>query len=349
MSEQRHPYSAELCDRLEQIAWGDDAARILSSPLGKNSMALVQLPVFVWDHPLRTSGRKSKSRQGAAGLLFPVRVKWVGIDSSILLLESGTTVTLEWSAPGCKNIASRGTMVAHALKQGDTSNTEVMDHNFLTRVPSAVSVSSVGRLKVRTALQRFTNVGRDARWRVLRMFEENLRWNFTRALASVDADVLSGTRPSDNGPQLRYTLSEFTRVIDVADAESIQTNILYGSDGEDKSLALTLIQRCLEGNAFARVDPELYVRRWMFSTAESAIRRHIGDPHIGRTIRQVAREIDSDDPVVVREEFAKRYPKKSLGVSRTEAALTAASRAAQATPLPVDPSLMENFRSRSNS
>jgi hypothetical protein len=349
LSEQRHPYSAELCDRLEQIAWGDAATNILSRPLNRNSMALIQLPVFVWDHPLRTSGRKSKSRQDAARLLFPVRVKWAGVDSSILLLESGTTVTLEWSAPGCKNIASKGTMVVHALKQGVMTNAEAREINFSTHVPPAVSVSSVGRLKVRTALQRYANVGRDSRWRVLRMFEENLRWNFTRALASVDADVLSGTQPRNGGTHVRDSLSEFTRVIDVADAESIQTNILYGSDGDDKSLALTLIQRCLEGNAFDRVDPELYVRRWMFSTAESAIRRHIGDPHIGRTIRQVAREIDSDDPVVVREEFAKRFPKKSLGVSRTEAALSAASRATQATPLHVDPSLIENLRSRSNS
>ena len=62
------------------------------------------------------------------------------------------------------------------------------------------------------------------------------------------------------------------------------------------------------------------------------IRRYIGDPHIGRQVRKIADEINSDDAELVAEEFARQRPKAHVGARRTKDALTAPQRVTEAMP-----------------
>ena len=172
------------------------------------------------------------------------------------------------------------------------------------------------KIEFRRMLDDLVSDGRNARWEILHIFENNLRWNFERALQSVNAEL---------------GLNEMS-VIDRAASETIQNTILLGDDGSRDSLALRLISRCLEGEAFSRVDPERYVRQALFSGSESAIRRYIGDPHIGRQVRRVSDLIQSEDVDLVTEEFSRQRPRARLGSNRAKAALSTTQRVRAATP-----------------
>ena len=304
----RHEYSAELCDRLERMSWGACAREILDSRPQFGNCSIATLPLFAWDRPDRDAGRKTRSATGE--LLLPVKIKWRGTPGSVVLLHAREKIELSWTASGGSEIPSRGkTCVVPA----EIATIEA--HEVYRAIPKVINAASLSRMETRRTLSDLASDGRNAQWEILRIFEENLRWNFERALRSVKTELGLGSFP----------------VVDESAGEMIQNNILLGDEGSDDSLALRLINRCLEGEAFSRVDPERYVRRALFSAAETGIRRHIGDPHIGRKVRRVAEEINSDDADLVAEEFARQNPKSHVGSRRTKDALTAPQRVAAAT------------------
>jgi hypothetical protein len=196
----------------------------------------------------------------------------------------------------------------------------------MTSVPHVIHAPILSGIQARRTLDDLASDGRSARWEILHIFENNLRWNFERALRSVNVELGLESMPA----------------IDRAASETIQNNILLGDDGRSDSLALRLINRCLEGEAFSRVDPECYVRRALFSGSESAIRRYIGDPHIGRKVRKVSDQIQSDDVDLITEEFSRQNPNAKLGSNRAKAALSATRRVKSATPAFSYGTLIEN-------
>lgn len=305
----RHDYSAELCDRLERMSWGQRAAELLESRPQLANCAIATLPLFAWDRPVRDAGRKTKSTTG--DLLLPVKIEWRGTPGSVVLLQAREKMELSWEAPGGSEIPSRGkTSVVPA------EIAAIGPHEVIRAVPRVIDAASLSRVEARRVLNDLASDGRIARWEILRTFEENLRWNFERALRSVKTELGLESIP----------------VVDSEAGVMIQNSILLGDDGRSDSLALRLINRCLEGGAFSRVDPERYVRRALFSAAETGIRRHIGDPHIGRKVRKIAEEINSDDADRVAEEFARQNPKAHVGRRRTRDALSTPQRVAAATP-----------------
>jgi hypothetical protein len=305
---QRHPYSADLCDRLERMAWGQCATEILKREPRLGRCAVVVLPVFAWDHPVRDTGRKSRSESG--DLLFPVKIKWLNISGPVVVLHPKEIVVAYWEVVGGSDIGPRGQLT---LKAADDATVVAMRPT--TSIPEELTVSTLNKVGARRTLDELASDGRNARWEILHVFENNLRWNFQRALLSVKTELGLESMP----------------VVDRVAGETIQNNILLGDDGSSDSLALRLINRCLDGEAFYRVDPERYVRRALFSSSESAIRRYISDPHIGRKVRKVSEEIQSDDAELVAEEFSRQNPNARLGPSRTRAALTTSKRVASAT------------------
>lgn len=306
----RHEYSAELCDRLERMAWGTCAREILDSRPQFANCAIATLPLFAWDRPVRDAGRKAKSATGE--LLLPVKIKWRDAPGSVVLLQAREKMELSWEAAGGSEIPSRGktSVVPAALA------TVEIHGEFTRAIPKVIDAATLSRIETRRTLNEMASDGRNARWEILHIFEENLRWNFERALLSVKSELGLESMP----------------VVDENAGEAIQNNILLGDDGRSDSLAFRLINRCLEGEAFSRVDPELYVRRALFSAAETGIRRHIGDPHIGRKVRKIAEEINSDDAELVAEEFARQNPNAHVGPKRTMDALSTPQRVAAATP-----------------
>ncbi|MHB1973790.1 MAG: hypothetical protein ACYCR4_05810, partial [Acidimicrobiales bacterium] len=86
-----------------------------------------------------------------------------------------------------------------------------------------------------------------------------------------------------------------------------------------------LIERTLAPRAFARVDPQRLVMVALRSAAETAIRRRIGDPHIGRKVRTLARSSDVSDPGDLLQRYREHWPEDGAGADRIDAALRATS------------------------
>ncbi len=309
MSDQRHPYSANLCDRLERIAWGESAATLLATKPKLARYAVAVLPVFSWGHTNRDTGRKSFSPTGE--LLFPVKIRWLNVPGSIVVLHPKERLVVSWEALGNNDIGPRGKT---EICPSDGSTVGL--YGATVSIPKEIHAPTFSKIEFRRTLDELANDGRNARWEILHIFENNLRWNFKHALRSVNAELGLESMP----------------VVDRAAGETIQNTILLGDEGSSDSLALRLISRCLDGEAFSRVDPEQYVRRALFSGSESAIRRYIGDPHIGRQVRRVSSQIQSDDVNLITEEFARQNPNARLGPGRANAALSATRRVRAATP-----------------
>lgn len=309
MHDQRHPYSANLCDRLERIAWGESAAALLATDPQIARCAVVTLPVFAWGHTTRDTGRKSLSPTGE--LLFPVKIRWRNVSGSVVVSRPKERLVVPWEALGSSDIGPRG-----ETEIFPTDGSTVVPYDSTVTIPKKIYAPILSKVDCRRTLNDLVSDGRNARWEILHIFEGNLRWNFARALRSVHAELGLDSTP----------------VVDRAAGETIQNAILLGDDGQNNSLALRLIDRCLKGDAFSRVDPEKYVRRALFSGAETAIRRYIGDPHIGRQVRRVSDQIHSEDIELITEEFARQNPNAKLGADRAKAALSTTQRIRAATP-----------------
>lgn len=111
-------------------------------------------------------------------------------------------------------------------------------------------------------------------------------------------------------------------VADEVALEALATDLLWGSDAQSDSVVLRMVNRAASthinnqplGNWF---DVNLRAR------AEEAIRRHIGDPHIGRKIRRLAREQTPSTIDELIEMYRRAHPRESVGRERVIAALSA--------------------------
>lgn len=111
-------------------------------------------------------------------------------------------------------------------------------------------------------------------------------------------------------------------VADKVALESLATDLLWGADEQADSIVLRMVDRAATthinnqplGSWF---DTNLRAR------SEEAVRRHIGDPHIGRKIRRLAREQSPSSVEELIELYRRAHPRESVGRERVIAALSA--------------------------
>lgn len=111
-------------------------------------------------------------------------------------------------------------------------------------------------------------------------------------------------------------------VVDQVALDTLASELLWGADGSADSITLRMVDRAATthinnqplGSWF---DVNLQAR------AEEAIRRYIGDPHIGRKIRRVAREHNPKSIEHLLEVYRRANPSESVGRERVIAALSA--------------------------
>jgi hypothetical protein len=111
-------------------------------------------------------------------------------------------------------------------------------------------------------------------------------------------------------------------VTDKVGLEALATELLWGSGNQPDSVVLRMVDRAATthinnqplGSWF---DTNLRAR------SEEAVRRHIGDPHIGRKIRRLAREQSPSSIEELLEMYKRAHPRESVGRDRVIAALSA--------------------------
>jgi hypothetical protein len=111
-------------------------------------------------------------------------------------------------------------------------------------------------------------------------------------------------------------------VVDRVALEGLATDLLWGEGEQPDSVVLRMVARAATTH-INNQPPGSWFHINLRARCEEAIRRHIGDPHIGRKIRRLAREqspTSIDDLLAM---YRAAHPRESVGRDRIVAALSA--------------------------
>lgn len=252
------PLSAEarhldlLCARLHAMVVGRDAQALLEGgpALWPAQGHLLVLPTWVWAEPRVSLGSKAKHLPHA-----PLRVCWTG-ESSVCVLPAHAVACIGWSARGL----GRDLRDHHDYHPGDGTTT------------------TLSREEIAAALTDLAAAGDRARWDLISWIEPRLEQALRSAHASVSVELGGGREDHHHFDQTAL--------------EAIRDRMLLGETTTGRPArgqVAQLLERCLKADTFRRVEPMRYIKEALRRDANAQIRRALGDPHIGRVIRKVAR------------------------------------------------------------
>lgn len=304
----RHPTLQVLCARLERIIVGHAAEALLERPEELPAFGGVAvLPSWTWLRPLIDLGRKDKEYGTGAGLLMPVRTEWssgpVAIVGSESVSVNSRTVGMGHAYAGqARLIARAGNPVAVTPEEA----------------PSLAGPLYTGfgpmRLIV-AALNRMVEDGKSARWEIIREMEPRVLQTIHKAHSAVSHEIGLST-------------GIIQPMLDETGLEEVLSVMMFGyvdERGEERpGSVFRLLNLCQSPSAFVKVDPLRYIAKHLRRDAESAIRKKLGDPHIGPKIREIARRFPNTDISVVVAQYRKVYPKDRLSTNRAQEALSVA-------------------------
>lgn len=304
----RHGWIDTLCSRLERVIAGRHAAAWLDAtygPLSRTSSAVFVLPAWHWAEPKIDVKRKSRSVDGGT-LLLPVRLSWP-VDAPVWVVARNTTQTIGWTGAGLGHSGTGSTTLVSVAADQPLDEDTYTDSD----IPTLLHQSALPAHRVKARLREIVEDGRAALWEILPTLEPMVRQAIRHAHGAVAAEVDGGL---NNIPPA---------LVDAATLDRIVDEMMLG-ETDDLGFAHRLIDRCTTPTRFTNVDPLKFVVDAVNSEAETAIRRELGDPHIGRKIRALARELGTRDVSRVITEYRARYPKDRLADRRAEAAMTVA-------------------------
>ena len=292
------------CALLDRILAGR-AAESVDRASVRAQHALVVLPSFALVDPELDMGRKSLASDGAT-LRFPARVVWDGEGgpSPVFLLPAGERVERSWELVGVGVHESGSTKVSARHHDGHYRD-DVVAHG----VPVELHAAPMGKREILGALDRLGADGSAAMWEARQILEAHAGWMLQNRHSAVSGEIFDGLRSRP--------------LLDAIDLEVVRNELLLGDPERRISPAYDrIIERCLLADAFSRVDPERRVMASLRSVAETAIRRRIGDPHLGRKVRRLlaAEQFDGVDGLIAR--YRELWPRDSVGVRRIEAAVS---------------------------
>ena len=299
MTTARHEWIDELCSRLERILLGRLADELLAADLPEEA-AVVVAPVWRWLAPRIDMGRKTRRADGAT-MLMPVRMNWQ--PSALALVTEPSTAA--WSMIG---LGHSGTGQVHLLPVRHP-RPPVSGEFFPTAGSLEVEVLPQHALKAR--LEDLAADGHQARWDAVMSLEHYVNRAVHSAVVSVSWDVNRGP----GGQEPAWVLDETAK-------QTVANRMLLGTDDGPGRVG-ALLERCLRPNTFVRVDPLRYVVKDLHRSAEAEVRKTIGDPHIGRKIRAVARTMPSASMQDVITAYRANHPGDHLSSARAARALSA--------------------------
>ena len=287
------------------------------------------LPTFTLVDPRLDLGRKGRGRDGTV-LRFPARVTWslppavqavaTLAEPVVVVIAGGSEVPVSWRASGVGVSTSGSTVITTSQHSHRSSIAPSLLRSSAARdegclldvgpVPTVLQAPVLARHRAKSELDRLVADGKAALWEARQVLERHAEWMLRRRLAAVTAEIAPG---------------EGARLLDDTDLDVVRNELLLGDPDRRISPAYDrIIERCLDPSAFKRVDPERRVMQSLRSTTETALRRRIGDPHIGRKVRSLMSEesIESLDALLAR--YRERWPSDGVGVGRIAAALSVA-------------------------
>lgn len=357
-----HPQLMELTRILADIIVGEEAGRLLASPTVTTAMTdPVHLgDVWLWREPRLDVGRKARARDGGAYQL-PIRVIWaagpVGTEPGRSRRRHDTALFLDrprtWSAHGMGWRLSGELSSSADLARTQSGRTQ-SGRTPSGRTPSGRTQSGgpgVTVLNGQTAqvLAGLVENGRAARWKFITWLEPILGSYLRKAHAGIRTEIAESRTPAAHRGTIRPAANPADYpgkakpkgsragtapaagpaafappLVDDVKLDQLRDHMLFG-DGDSPSAADRLLALCTAPTTFTKVDPLRYVTAALRRDSATTLRRAIGDPHVGRKVRSLARELGTTDVTTVVAEYRRRWPADHVAPDRAEQALSVGS------------------------
>lgn len=308
-----HTVIEKLCVNIQRYTLGTEAARLLELPRAeRRGKALVVLPMWGWGQSLHSVGRKDRpySLDGSevdhsVKLLMPIRNSWDG--GHLQLVEQSGIVSGKLIGSG-----HTGVVQAHVAVTAGHPNVAVVASCDLLAVVSA----TVGS-KVDQTLNQLVRDGQSAYWDLFRHWDNIVHRILERASVAL-------IRELEEFQKETIPFNPF----DAACLDKIRDEILLGVKDEEthinreSRLRHYLNQAANEPELFTNVEPQRFLNKNLTRDCTQALRREMGDPHIGPKVRRFVLDNPQLDtlPEIIRA-YNEEFPRDRLAIDRATVAL----------------------------
>lgn len=294
----RHfPYGAHLTALLTRIANAADAANLLEDPPAFAAGTILQLPAFV--------------HVNYCGASSPNCIRYD--TTTVVFAKDDTAQEISYEIPNSQMPSQLGTIRLIA----NTYGSHRLDGEIPDMAPAGyatpLTVTEVtSAAAARTALRRIMEDGKLARFELAQALQPYTARAVNAAACAVYSEVANLSDAPD---------AACIPAVDDSDQERIVTELLYGREGSADSVVLRMIDRaaCTDWALGKHVSRRMAQSIW--SAAETAVRRSIDDPHIGRLVRSMARRFGISNPTELLQAFRDKYPTRRVGIGRIRRSL----------------------------
>lgn len=293
----RHPWVDQFCAHLD-AAIAEPTLRSLGAFSSETEGCLVLLPSFVWMSPLIDVGRKDRG-PGETKYLLPVRVTYSC--GPVLAMEPGETEIITFAAKGMGH-----DLTSTVIVQANTRTAMLEIVHGPTGLP--VTIVAGTTVNLHRSVHRALSAANEGRWQAAQMLHQQAELGMHQAASYLKHSV-SATQPGIGlDPHI------FGRAM---------SELLIGSDSEDRSPILRLVDSCTRPEAFVRVDPLRYTSKAISRDAVQVLSRIVGDPRFGPKLRALLTDMPTDtSPAYLAAEYNARHPnRRPISVDGARAAM----------------------------
>lgn len=294
-----HPIMIKVAPGLHRIALGRAAEAQLNADKPVTSGAVVALPSWAWVAATTNVGERKKAT------LLPARIQW---DVPQVIVTT-VPMTARWRIDSLGHTAS-GVMRIRPLD----GPSRTVPTNPASALPAAVGATQLSKARVTNLLRELVDDGTTGRWSVLTILEPEVQREVEQARHSLGFEL----NPNAEPPVPLFDKVEHAEVV---------SQLLFGDYGSDDQTShiLRLIDRCLQPDVFANVDPLRYITTTIHRDAFAISRQRVGDPKMGPNIRRLASEQGLSSVEEIVDAFRETHPHESLAATRVARALSAGS------------------------
>lgn len=299
------PPRQRLRSLVTDVAWGHVAADALAGLDADLNYMVALLPT----HTRVLSETKSGER------FVDVFLGW----------ENGPVVTVPLG--GARDVA--WTYVEHGkTRRGSATLTASAGSGLVTvtgehpaEADQPVVLALLGARRVERMVRKLTTQAQSSEWTLISELERYILFSLETASRRVAREIEGDVEDTDIVDY--YADRDNHGVIDKITIDKLAGELLYGAEG---AVATSVLRRLVLRCATTAINQQplgAYLAVNIYSQAELHVRREIGDPHVGRKVRRLARETGAADIETLIAAYRKAHPRDELGRKRAIAALTA--------------------------
>ena len=287
------------------IAWGLAVRRVFEDLDGRSHYMAALLP----------TSTKVLSETKTGERLVDVFLTWS--DGPVVAAPVHGSVDTSWSfVEHGKKVSGTVTLTAH-----EASGIIDVSESYPAHAAPLTAVVLLGTRRFERLILKLERMAAESEWTLVSELERYVLFSLEAANRRVAREIEGDSEDTELTDY--YADRDNHGVLDRIALDKIAGTLLYGADGTPASSVIRrLIVRCAT-TSINQQPLSSYLATNVYSQAELHIRREIGDPHVGRKVRRLARESGAPDIDSLLAAYRVAHPKDELGLRRAIAALTA--------------------------